>query len=128
MSKHKTHFGIKDAYLYHKNTSDINIEYSIFTSICKEFYKEISNMIVFNTFEYANTNKLWSTNKEAKKNKKLVFHLNDHSNGYQHRWFWEKRESNIPNHSAYCFLPSRLNKRTLAKALKDENTDIDFFE
>ena len=78
--------------------------------------------------DYANTNKLWSTNKEAKKNKKLVFHLNDHSNGYQHRWFWEKRESNIPNHSAYCFLPSRLNKRTLAKALKDENTDIDFFE
>jgi hypothetical protein len=163
MSKHKTHFGIKDAYLYYEDTSDTPISYSVFTQIIKEFYKEISNMIIFNTFEfrmpyrlgrlrirkykpkikvnadgtidksrlfidYASTKKLWSTNEEAKENKKLVFHLNDHTNGYQHRWFWEKRTSNIPNHSAYCFIPSRFNKRTLAKALKDEDIEIDFFE
>jgi len=163
MSKHKTHFGIRDAYMYYKSTCDTAVDYNIFTDICKEFYKEVSKMIVFNAFElrmpyrlgrlrvrkykpklkinadgtldksklfvdYANTNKLWSEDEEAKKNKKLVYHLNDHSNGYQHRWFWEKRTSNIPNHSAYCFMPSRQNKRTLAKALKDEDIEIDFFE
>ena len=163
MSKHKTHFGIRDAYMYYKDTSDTPIDYNIFTSICKDFYKELAKMLIFNTFEFripyrlgrlrirkykpklkinpdgsldksklfvdfGSTNKLWLENEEAKKNKKLVYHLNDHSNGYQHRWFWEKRTTNIPNHSAYCFLPSRLNKRTLAKALKDEDTDIDFFE
>jgi hypothetical protein len=78
--------------------------------------------------DWAATKKLWAANEEAKKQKKLVYHLNDHSNGYQHRFFWEKRTSNIPNHSAYCFLPSRKNKRTLAAELKNEDSKVDYFE
>lgn len=74
------------------------------------------------------TNRLWAQNPEAKKEKKLVYHLNEHTNGYQHRWFWEKLTSNVPNNSAYSFIPSRSNKRTLAKVLKNEELEIDYFE
>lgn len=74
------------------------------------------------------TKKLWKNNEEAKKEKKLIYHLNDHTDGYQHRWFWEKLTSNVKNNSAYSFIPSRNNKRTLAKALKDEDLEIDYFE
>ena len=74
------------------------------------------------------TKKLWESNLKAKKEKKLIFHLNDHTNGYQHRWFWEKLTSNVKNNSAYSFLPSRNNKRTLATVLKDEDLDVDYFE
>jgi len=78
--------------------------------------------------DWAAVKALWKEDAEAKKNKQLVYHLNEHSDGYQHRWFWEKRTSNIPNHSAYCFIPSRNNKRTLAAAIKNENIEVDYFE
>ena len=74
------------------------------------------------------TNKLWEENEKAKNNKKLVYHLNEHTNGYQHRWFWEKVTSNVKNNSAYSFRPSRNLKRTLAKVLLNDEIDVDYFE
>lgn len=74
------------------------------------------------------TNKLWFNNPQAKKEKKLVFHLNNHTDGFQHRWFWEKLTSNVKNNSAYSFIPSRNNKRTLASVLKNEELEVDYFE
>lgn len=77
---------------------------------------------------WGKTNALWARSEEAKKNKQLVYHTNDHSDGYQHRFFWEKRMMNVPNYSAYSFIPARANKRELAAVLKDEDNFIDYFE
>lgn len=41
----------------------------------------------------------------AIKNKKLVVHLNEHSNGYMMRWLWDHRTCAINNNSVYSFKP-----------------------
>jgi len=74
------------------------------------------------------TKELWNKDEEAKQNKKLVYHLNRHSNGFNHRWFWDKTANNIPNHTAYSLNMSRANDRELAKAIKSENSFIDYYE
>lgn len=38
-------------------------------------------------------------------NKKIIIHVNEHSNGYIMRWYWDKRVCNISNNSAYAFKP-----------------------
>lgn len=73
------------------------------------------------------TNELWKDNDEAKKDKKMVYHTNEHSNGYQYKWNFSNYRSNCVNKSAYCFVPSRTNKRTLAALIKDENFTGDFY-
>lgn len=165
MAKYTTDFGIGDAYKHYKEEHGNvqNINNSVFSSICKEFYASVSEAIIYQAFDFklpfrlgrlrvrkykpklsfkedgslnksklrpdwAATKALWAEDEKAKENKQLVYHMNEHSNGYQHRWFWEKRTSNIPNHSAYCFIPSRNNKRTLAAAIKNENIEVDYFE
>lgn len=162
MAKYSTDYGIKDTYIHFKNEGG-TVEYKLFTTILKEFYSELSKLMIFKAFDFKmpyrlgrlrirkykpkvrmrddgslnksrlrpdwnQTRQLWERSKEAKEKKQLVYHTNKHTNGYQHRFFWEKRTSNIPNHSAYSFLPCRNNKRTLAKVLTDEDSEVDFFE
>lgn len=76
------------------------------------------------------TKKLWEENPEAKERKQLVFHTNPHTDGYQYKFFWHKKHCNIKNHTSYCFIPSRANKRKLAALLKnpDMMKQIQFFE
>ena len=75
---------------------------------------------------YKDKNKLkvdWKTSKEANK---IVYHLNDHTNGYKFRFWWEKRGP-IKNLSVYSFTPIREYKRLLSSILKDKNRTIDYF-
>lgn len=73
------------------------------------------------------TNKLWENFPEAKANKKLVFHTNEHTDGYRCKWFFTNYRSNCKNKSAYYFVPSRTNKRTLTAHLKDEDFEGDYY-
>jgi|6_EtaG_2_1085325.scaffolds.fasta_scaffold145116_2 hypothetical protein len=73
------------------------------------------------------TKELWNKDKEAKKNKKIVFHINDHSDGYNYKWHFSNYRSNCENRSVYSFIPTRTNKRTLAKLIKDEDFTGDFY-
>jgi len=51
--KIKTHFGIKDYFKYFKtNYSEINVEYSKYTSIISDFNKELVNLIIEENLEY----------------------------------------------------------------------------
>jgi hypothetical protein len=52
------------------------------------------------------------------KDKPLVYLFNDHSDGYQYKWHWDKRSCVARNQSMYYFKPVRSNKRKLAKAIK----------
>jgi len=73
------------------------------------------------------TKNLWKNNEEARKNKKIVFHTNDHTNKFYYKWYWDKRACNIRNSSVYSIIMSRTNKRLIAKAIKN-NDKIDYYE
>lgn len=74
------------------------------------------------------TKDLWDANPEAKENKKIVYHLNEHTEGYNFKWHFSNYRSNCPNKSSYSFIPTRDNKRRLAAILKDELRTIDYYE
>jgi len=74
------------------------------------------------------TKKLWARDAIAKAAKQLVYHLNKHFNGYNCKWFWDKRTCAVPNHSAYSIIMSRANKRRLSSAIHDENIEVDYYE
>jgi hypothetical protein len=74
------------------------------------------------------TKELWAKNEDAKKNKKLVYHTNDHSDGYEYKWHFSNYRSTCKNKSAYCFVPSRTNKRAITALVKDENFKGDYYE
>lgn len=74
------------------------------------------------------TNDLWDRDEESRDNKKLIYHLNPHNNGYNCRWFWSKVTCNVPNQKAYALLPTRYNKRKLAEALLDEDCKVNYYE
>lgn len=51
-------------------------------------------------------------------NKPLIFHLNEHTDGWVMKWYWDKITCNVVNQSAYRFEPQREIKREAAKAWK----------
>jgi len=73
------------------------------------------------------TKELWKKDKNAKKNKKIVFHTNDHSDGYNYKWHFSNYRSNCENRSIYYFIPTRTNKRALAELIKNEEFTGDFY-
>jgi len=84
---------------------------------------DTSNMSV----DWHKTNTLWDENSEAKKNKQLVYFTNEHSEGYQYKWYFTNYRSNCVNKTAYCFIPSRSNKRELGRLIKSEEFTGDFY-
>jgi len=74
------------------------------------------------------TKELWARDADAKARKQLVFHLNKHFNGFNVKWFWDKRTCTVPNHSAYNITMSRANKRRLSRVIHDENIEVDYYE
>jgi hypothetical protein len=73
------------------------------------------------------TKELWNKNPKAKEEKKIVYHTNSHSEGYQYRWFYNAYRSNCKNKTAYLFKASRTNKRRLSSLIKDENFKGDYY-
>jgi len=73
------------------------------------------------SIDYKSTNELWRKDPEAKKNRKRVYYDNIHSNNviYKLRWL---SGNNSPvrglNYRFLTFIPSRANKRGLAKLIK----------
>ena len=57
---------------------------------------------------------------------KIIYHLNEHTNGYKYSYQWEKKKSAIPNLYFYRLVPTRDNKRRLARLIK--TGEYDYFE
>jgi len=51
-------------------------------------------------------------------NKKLIYELNEHTEGFRYVYYWDKITCNIKNQSAYIFNTTRTNKEKLTIALK----------
>lgn len=82
--------------------------------------------IVGYSINYKKTKELWEKNEDARLAKKLVYHLNDETDGYVMRWHWIKG-GHIKNISSYKFMPLRKVKRKINTALKTTNYKIDFY-
>lgn len=71
---------------------------------------------------------LWKVNPKAREEKKYVYHLNEHTDGYLYKYSWEKKGANVPNIMSYKFNPIRANKKWLYDVLTDEELKVDYFE
>jgi len=80
------------------------------------------------------TKKLWArqypdkTPEELKsvKGKQIIYHLNRHTDGYLHKWVWDKSTRIAKNSSGYIIEVVRSADRKLAKALQDESLGLDY--
>jgi len=133
---------LKNAY---KDYDDFyKVGYKKYRAICEDFNKRIIDKILLKAFEfkmpyrlgslrirkklmnYSKKNKLKIDWQATNQQKKVMYHLNDHTNGFNYRWFWSKINAVIKNKSVYSFQATRTNKRRLAALLK--NNEVDFFE
>ena len=123
-----------------------NVGYKTYRSICEEFNKLIIDQILLKAREFVMPyrlgtlrikkkkmnyspslkNKLKINWAETNKYKKVIYHLNDHTNGFNYRWYWTKKKAIIKNKTIYSFQATRTNKRRLAGLLK--NKQVDYFE
>ena len=86
--------------------------------------------------DWNNTLKLWKkeypnkSREELKSilNKPIIFHTNEHTNGYKHSWYLDKRTCNTKNINIYSLKINTTNCRNLAKILKDPSLKLDFSE
>lgn len=54
---------------------------------------------------------------------KTILHLNEHSDGYNFRFFWSKANTIVRYKTTYELVMSRANKRQLASIIKNKQAD-----
>lgn len=62
----------------------------------------------------------------TKQNNKLIFLLNEHSDMFKYRYWWNKIDMVVSNKSQYQLVATRANKRRLAQIIK--NRELDYQE
>lgn len=136
----------KDFYKLYKEKykgRDYNIPFGKYSELLNQCNQRLSEMIIEDGFDFnipfrlgrvririkkmnfkylkpdwKATKELWKEDKEAKENKQLVFHLNDHSDNYRAEWFYDKRTANYKNKSVYEFIATRKNKRAINPTIR----------
>lgn len=66
---------------------------------------------------YKATKDLWAKDPNAKLNKVLIRHENQHTDGYKYNIFYRRSTSNCKNRSVYSLHPNRKLARKFAKSL-----------
>jgi hypothetical protein len=134
--KHSYQYYIKDI----PATSKYNIPYSTYRNICEDANKMLSTEIIEGTFfnipyrlgtirikkhkiNFKNLKPnfgLYNQTEGEIKNK----HLNEHSEGYYCMFYWNKQNCIVKNKTAYCFIPTRANKRELSHQIKEKGKEL----
>lgn len=68
--------------------------------------------------DWVKTKALWARNPKAKEEKRLVYHFNEHSNGFRYKLVWFKKGVKFKHKSVYSFKFSRSNKRKINALVK----------
>jgi len=63
----------------------------------------------------------------AIKDKKVIYHENNHSQGESYNFHWDKVTTNIANKFLYKFEPTRTFARLLAQTVKDPNRKVFYY-
>lgn len=142
---YKKDFGTNEIYKYYQDKviPELQVDKQLFRKICDEFNKLIIDEILINSedirlpyrlgtirvkkskMKYDDKNKLKIDWAASRKLGKRIYHLNDHTGGYKYRFYWTK--GIVKNITAYSFIPTRTNTRTLASILKDKDRQLDYF-
>jgi hypothetical protein len=67
---------------------------------------------------WSETKKLWDRSPDAKATKKIVYCLNEETNGVVYKLHWSKNRVPIENKLFYNFILTRENKRAIHKQIK----------
>lgn len=73
------------------------------------------------------TRQFWLNNPELK-NKKYIYHLNDHTDGYIYRVTLKRRLPFFKHSQFYSFVTCRTLRRELSEILKNPYNKIDYYE
>ena len=135
-------YTIKDFYnSYSKDMKQYeykDIDYNLFKNIVIDYFKHIQNEVIekgkqfvlparFGTISVrkfkAKPGLLQVDYKSSKELGKLILLLNDHSDGYRYKFYWDKKKLMIKNCTKYQMVYTRTNKRRLAQILKNKEKD-----
>ena len=148
INKIQNPYTLRDIYEFycteHSSNRLYDVPWSVYVQIANEFYKEIVNGIIeknrtfrmpfrlgefFILKEKIDLNKLNSRAIDWEKTNrygKIIYHLNEHTDGYKYSYQWDKKDTKLPNLYFYRLVPTRTNKRRLARLIK--SGDYDYFE
>ena len=59
----------------------------------------------------------------SKKLGKKIYHLNEHTDGYQYRFIWDRYGASVHNIAYYELIHTRTLKRSLAREIKNNKRD-----
>jgi len=141
--KYHTPYRFKHIYEFYKGATvkGMQLDYKTFVKVCSEYNKGLMDKVLVEAKEvkfhvrtgYLRIRKKKTLTKVLKIDWAMtklhnikMFHLNEHRDGFNYRFYWRKTTSNIKNRTLYTFIPCRTAKRTLARILKN-NDEIDYF-
>lgn len=126
---------IRDMYAqYHKDNKN-DVSYNTFKTILNEFNSELKNCLLESSegfkmpfgLGYVQIVKykpksyirksLSIDYKSSAQYGKIIYHLNEHSNGYKYRLYWSKIPQTFPDRYKYQLQLVRQNKRHLAQLI-----------
>lgn len=126
---------IRDMYAqYHKDNKN-DVSYNTFKIILNEFNSELKNCLLESSEGFkmpfglgyvqivkykpkSYTKKSLSIDyKSSAQYGKIIYHLNEHSNGYKYRLYWSKIPQTFPDRYKYQLQLVRQNKRHLAQLI-----------
>jgi len=126
---------------YTKNNEAYYIEYSKFREILTDYFKFLAEELIDNCKEIRLPARMGTLSvvkarpkrydysylrvdfNGSRSSDKTLLHLNEHSGGFNYRFYWNKRDILIQNRSMYELVMSRANKRRLAYMIKIERKD-----
>lgn len=91
------------------------------------YIDEEGNLINTLPIDWKATKDLWEIDKVAKANKKLVRHLNKHTQGYVAKVCYNVSQATYSYKKVYKFIPTRTFVRTLASIMKDPENKNDYY-
>lgn len=144
MSKTKS-YTIKDYYKAYINSVVDNplycIDYTTYRAIINDYLKFISDQVIMKSREFKLPSRLGSLFvfkrmpakyefkylrvdfSATKEYGKAILHLNEHSDGFNYRFRWQKSDAYVKNQKMYEMVMTRQNKRLLARAIKEYRID-----
>lgn len=100
-------FGIGDVYLQkHK---------------CKTIINKDGKTQLYYPIDWYETNKLWQEDEEARKNKTIIRHTNDHTGGFVYRIRFKRGNKKDKGNTLMQFIPARSLKYRFADYLKEND-------
>ena len=128
---------LRDVYAHMNATTEASMSYSRFKEIFSALMEAIMEYVLegyFFKFPYnlgilrikkrkltLNKKMLRVNFAETRKHGKTIYHLNEHSNGYYYKFYWN--QGFISGIRKYTFTPVRKYKRALAKMILEEQKD-----